>query len=65
MTPEQYTELRARIGSQSEVAQLLDRHRSVISRREKGLSQIDVEASLALEALARKAGVFGESDEPQ
>ncbi|MBU6299908.1 MAG: helix-turn-helix transcriptional regulator [Verrucomicrobia bacterium] len=51
LSASKYSFLRKKIGTQAEVARLLGVRQSVISKRERGLSAISVEASLALERL--------------
>lgn len=57
LSPSKYSFLRKKIGTQAEVARLLGVRQSVVSKRERGLSAISLEASLALERLvAERAG---------
>jgi transcriptional regulator with XRE-family HTH domain len=51
LSSSKYSFLRKKIGTQSEVARLLGVQQAVISKRERGLTVISLEASLALEKL--------------
>lgn len=53
MTAAEYRELRARVGTQQEVADLLGVTRQLISSREQAGSRISLEAGIALRELAR------------
>ena len=54
LSPAKYGFLRKKIGTQAKVARLLGVRQSVVSKRERGLSAISLEASLALERLVNE-----------
>lgn len=56
MNSETYKLLRTRIGSQADVAALLDVHVATIAHREQGTVRIRREAMYALERLAQREG---------
>jgi len=53
MTPEQYKEIRGSLGTQAEVAAMLETARETIARRETGKDRITKEAALALFGLSK------------
>ena len=53
MTPEEYKTLRSNLGTQSEVARMLETARETIARRETGKDRITREAALALFGLSK------------
>ncbi len=54
MTPDQYKAARERIGTQEQVADMLELSRITIARRETGALPIPKEAELAIKYLNRK-----------
>lgn len=56
MTPERYKTVREQLGTQSEVAEMLDVHKQTISNRERGRQPIDLEAEFAIRYLASANG---------
>ena len=54
MSPEAYKSTREKIGTQAEVARMLETARETIARRETGKDRITREAALAIEALSNR-----------
>ena len=54
MSPEKYKAIRQSLGTQAEVAAMLQNTRETISRRESGKDKITQEAALAIEALRNR-----------
>jgi len=54
MNKNEYKEIRRKLGTQSEVAAMLQNARETISRRESGKDRITTEAALAIEALRNR-----------
>lgn len=53
MTPEEYKTLRGSLGTQAEVAAMIETARETIARRETGKDRITREAALALYGLSK------------
>jgi len=54
MKHEEYARLRKTMGTQAEVARMLETARETIARRETGKDRITREAALAIEALSKR-----------
>jgi|DEB0MinimDraft_6_1074348.scaffolds.fasta_scaffold114338_1 DNA-binding XRE family transcriptional regulator len=54
MNPETYKKTRESLGTQAEVARMLETARETIARRETGKDRITREAALAIEALSKR-----------
>ena len=57
MTQEDYKRLRKKVGSQTEVAELLGLSRPTIQRRESEKARITEEMAIALREIARQRGI--------